>query len=624
MATIPVMVTRAVGVSIPDAITIDRAADAQSGSVVVATAADLAGLPDGCRLVVIGYGDQPADCFLQLPDGAGDWPISRAVAAARDSLSAEFAAGEHTTRQRELLEVAAALSAERDVDSLLERILTTARALVHADAGSLYLLEGEDDSRRLRFTLAQNDSVAGPWRESLLPVDESSLAGVVAVTGSPLQIEDAYSLPEGVPYRFNPAFDEATGYRTRSLLVVPMTTRAGELVGVIQLINRLRAAEVGASRAHPESRTVDPFTRDDLELVQALASQAAVVLESSRLAAEVRQLFDAFVRASVTAIEQRDPPTSGHSFRVADYTVALARATAHRPPPPLRGLDFSADELQQLRFAALLHDVGKLGVREAVLTKRRKLYPDQERLVVERFGHARRALEVRLLEGALRDLMRRGAAPVTSDLARLDRARARLTDELDWWLTQVVSAAEGRHETVELDLDLLEDMAGRRFPGLDDLDRRLLEPDELRLLQVERGTLDPAERREIESHVVHSARFLATLPWPRHLAKVPVIAARHHEKLDGSGYPQGLAADTIPVEVRMLTISDIYDALTSGDRPTAPPSHPRPPSRCSRTRSRAALSTPTWCGSSSRPRPGAPARAAEIPQRHKSTEPPPT
>lgn len=565
MTKIPVAVTRTVGLDIPGAQLVAAPGEAVPGSVVVAATAEPGIAPEGCRVIAFGDGEPPAGCFLHLPSAAPPSAVASAVAVARASLEAEAAAREHTTRQRELLEIAAALSAERDVDRLLERILSSARALVHADAGSLYLVEGDGDSRRLRFTLAQNDSVAGPWRESVLPIDSSSLAGMVAVTGRALEVSDAYEIAEDAPYRFNPSFDEATGYRTRSLLVVPMTTRAGELVGVLQLINRVGGTRTGPSPNRPAEREVEPFTRDDLELVSALASQAAVVLESSRLAAEVRRLFDAFVRASVTAIEQRDPPTSGHSFRVADYTVALARAAVHRPQPGWAGLDFTRDELQQLRYAALLHDVGKLGVREAVLTKRRKLYPDQERLVVERFAHARRALEAEMLERTLQAHMRRGTPPSTSDLARLARARARLGDELGWWLHRVLAAAEGRSEPGEE--DLLEEVAGFRFTGLDGVGRPLIEPDELGLLRVGRGTLDELERREIESHVVHSARFLATLPWPRHLARVPAIAARHHEKLDGSGYPDRLTAEAIPIEVRMLTIADIYDALTSGDRP---------------------------------------------------------
>ncbi len=241
-----------------------------------------------------------------------------------------------------------------------------------------------------------------------------------------------------------------------------MTTRAGELVGVLQLINRKRDPASRLTDLRTVEQEVVGFTPSDLELVRALASQAAVVLESSRLAEEVRNLFDSFVHASITAIEQRDPPTSGHSFRVAAYTVALARAAQHRPPPSWPGLSFSPDQLQQLRYAALLHDVGKLGVREAVLTKRRRLYPDQERLVRERFGHARRAREVELSDRTLRELARRGVPPMTADLARVARARARIGDELRWWLAQVLTAADAGADPVEP--DLLDEVASHYFP----------------------------------------------------------------------------------------------------------------------------------------------------------------
>jgi len=564
---IVVVVTRAVGVPVRGAVPVRGPGDAPPGSVIVAAPREVGvqGPPPGCRLVLVGEGEPPEPCFLHLASGTPASALDRAVAAARASLESERSRAAQVERQRELLEIGTALSAERDVRRLLERVLTAARDLVAADAGSLYLVEGDGDERKLRFVLAQNDSLSVPWQESLLPVDETSLAGVVATTGQPLVIEDAYALPDGARRHFNPAFDRATGYRTRSLLVAPMTTRAGELVGVLQLINRKRDKSARLPDASAVEQEVTGFAPADLELVGALASQAAVVLESSRLADEVRALFDSFVQASVTAIEQRDPPTSGHSFRVAAYTVAFARAIQRHPLPSWPGLSFSADQVQQLRYAALLHDVGKLGVREAVLTKEKRLYPEQERLVRERFGHARRALEVELLERALHDLVRRGAPPMTSDLIRVGRAQSRLGDELRWWLSQVLTASDAGAEPVEH--EVLEDIASRRFPALDDTERHLLEEDELRLLRVGRGTLDELERREIETHVVHSAHFLTMLPWPRHLRRVPEIAAHHHERLDGRGYPSRLVSPEIPVEVRMLTIADIYDALTSGDRP---------------------------------------------------------
>jgi len=554
-------------------------------AVVVASAGELPRwrerLARGCVLVAAGHDGPAPEGVLAVPDPAADGALEAAVSAARSLAMAlaEVARLEEEAERRrrleaELLEIGAALADEPDLEALLGRILTSARTLAAADAGSVYLVERDTGGAgRLRFVLAQNDSRPVPWRESALPLDTSSVAGMAAVTGEPVRVPDAYAIPGDAPYRFNRSFDAASGYRTRSILAVPMATRSGETVGVIQLINRKRRADAVLDTPEAVAREVVAFTDEDLTLLRALAAQAAVALENSRLVAEIRGLFESFVRTAVIAIEQRDPPTRGHSFRVASYTVELAEAVERTPPPPYRGVRFTPDELQQLRYAALLHDVGKLGVRERVLTKVGKLYPDQERLVRERFFHALRAEQL----GRAMEVLERCAAggrPVTrDDLERLRRELDEIADELDRLWLEVRRANDPAVVAREVAASL-EAIARRHFPGPRGEPHPLLLPDELRLLRIPRGNLDEAERREIESHVVHSHRFLMSLPWPRPLARVPEIAALHHEKLDGRGYPNGLAGDAIPLEVRMLTIADIYDALTASDRPYKPALQP--------------------------------------------------
>ena len=533
-------------------------------------------LPAGCVVVTWGSDGGPAGSVLHLPEPSG--PVAAAVLeAARRAAAAEAQAarleeesGRRRRLEQRLLEIGAALTAEPDLEALLDRILESARDLAAADAGSVYLVEEGPDGRRwLRFARAQNASRAIGWRESAIPLDTGSLAGMAAVTGEAIRVADAYAIPEDAPYRFNRSFDDASGYRTRSLLAVPMSTREGEIVGVIQLINRKRDPEAVLDTPEAVEREVVEFTEQDLALLRALAAQAAVVLENSRLVAEIRDLFESFVRASVVAIEQRDPPTRGHSFRVASYTLELAEAVERCPPPRYRGIRFGTDGLRQLRYAALLHDVGKVGVRERVLTKAGKLYPDQERLVRERFHHAARAEQLALVLGALEAAARSGRPVGPDELEGLRRELAAVEDEFDRLWEEIRRANDPAVVAAEIPA-ALETIARRRFPGPRGEPRRLLEAEELRLLRIRRGNLDETERREIESHVVHSHRFLLSLPWPRPLARVPEIAALHHEKLDGSGYPRGLTADAIPVEVRMLTIADIYDALTASDRPYKP------------------------------------------------------
>jgi HD-GYP domain-containing protein (c-di-GMP phosphodiesterase class II) len=251
------------------------------------------------------------------------------------------------------------------------------------------------------------------------------------------------------------------------------------------------------------------------------------------------------------AIEARDPTTAGHSGRVADYTVGLAQAVEAAPPPALRGLSFRPDDLRQMRYAALLHDFGKVGVREHVLVKADKLYPHERDLVQARFDLIRARLDLELAEAR-------------ADGRTLPDAADRIRQLEEFWKLVV----ECNKPTV-----LDEDRTGRlrQMAGLTWMDmgkeRPYLTSHELKVLSIPRGSLSEDERREIESHVTHSFRFLSQIPWTRNLRRVPEIAYAHHEKLNGRGYPRGVPAEEIPVESRIMTITDIFDALTAADRP---------------------------------------------------------
>lgn len=578
MTTVPVVVARETGVTVAGARTAEDLREAPEGAIVIARADQCSGLGSGWfhsrTVILLGSNPRPdAQPFLVLPARPSKDMIERAVAAARrhaDDTRALAAATERLAAERrlrhQLLEIGAALSAEPNLDRLLEHILQAARQLVQADAGSLYLFEesGEGDGR-LRFLLAQNDSFPAPNAEGSLNVDPTSIAGNVALTGQPLSIPDVNAIPDDAPYSFNQSFDLQTGYTTRSVLAVPMTDRRGQLVGVLQLINRKLDPVARLKSPADVAAQVLPFTDRDQELLRTLASQAAVVIDNSRLVLEIQRLFEAFVRAAVTAIEQRDPPTSGHSARVAVYSVNLARALERDPPRAWSGITFPPDAIRQLRYAALLHDVGKLGVRERVLTKSAKLYPYQDELIRERFHHARRALQLAAAEDVLHG-MASGATQDDASISTLEDSLRQLEDEFEAACRDVERAND---PTTPLDglHRRLEQLAHRYFPGPRGEPEPLLEPAELRLLTLDRGNLDDEERREIQSHVIHSTRFLQTLPWPRSLERVPQIVALHHEKLDGTGYPDGVSGPSIPVEVRILTIADIFDALTSSDRP---------------------------------------------------------
>ena len=555
------------------------AADGAGGDVLVATPAALAGWQarGGPRdlLVVVGDGPLPAGAapWLTLPAGAGGSAIALAVdaalevAALRDRVDAsEGAAALERSRQLDLARVGIALAAERDLDRLLGLILSTARDLVSADAGSVFIVEDGSGPAQLRFALAQNDSVATALTRATLPADSASIAGHAARSGEPVLVDDVRWLPAGLPYRFNESFDLTTGYHTRSVLTTPMSTRAGEVVGVLQLINRKRDPSAKIRTEADADALVLPFGESDVAVIRALAAHAAVAIENTRLVQEVEGLFEGFVRAAVTAIEQRDPSTSGHSLRVAHYTVLLAQALGDDPRSAYHGTRFTDDQLTELRYAALLHDFGKVGVREAVLTKAKKLGAERLGAVQERFRHARTARAAALQRLLLHSLGEQQRPPAQTELAELERSASAIGTDLDAGFAAVLAA----NEPTPLPRPtghLLGGVARQRFVGADGAEEQLLLPEEVRALSVPIGSLDEEERREVESHVVHSYQFLLTLPWPRRYARVAEIAYGHHEKLNGRGYPSRLAGEQISLEARIIAVCDIYDALAAGDRP---------------------------------------------------------
>jgi HD-GYP domain-containing protein (c-di-GMP phosphodiesterase class II) len=478
--------------------------------------------------------------------------------------------GEWVNRYRseigELVEIAQALTTERRIDRLLELILEKGRYVTGADAGSIYVVEGDEPeitSRTLRFMHTQNDSVSFDARDFRVPINERSMSGYVALHGTILNIHDVYDLPPGSPYAFDGTFDQAIGYRTRSMLCSPLLSRTGEVLGVLQLLNRKpkptgRQAERGAT-----GEQAIAFDAGSESLLATLASLAGVALENAFLAAENERMLEGFVRASVEAIEQRDPTTSGHSIRVARMSVGLAKAVERSGTPRFSSVRWSADDLRELEYASLLHDFGKIGVREEVLVKAKKLYPHELELVRARFAAAERSVEVERLVQKLEFAKANAAAEAFAELDAMYDARVRE-------LAVSFDAVCHCNEPMVLhggDFAAIEAISRCSFRDLHGEERPLLTPQELASLSVPRGSLTAAEFAEIRSHVVHTYGFLSAIPWGRKLRNVPRIAVAHHERLDGTGYPNGLVAHEIPLQSKIMSVSDIFDALTAADRP---------------------------------------------------------
>ncbi|HET7631519.1 MAG TPA: HD domain-containing phosphohydrolase [Gemmatimonadaceae bacterium] len=586
----------AIDVTHVDGIPAPATLDARRATVVVfdresvtAAGADgthrLAALAESAALVLVGGSNAasasdelPTDVIAgSIPDGASPAVVAAQLRGAFHHAATLIALGtarynEQRSRRElaDLAQVGAALSTERDLTRLLDMILSQARRITWSDAGSLYLVERHDDGSApttLRFKVTQNQSLPHlPFTEFAVAIDHTSLAGHAAATGAPMAIDDVYLLPQDVSYRQNRSFDDKFGYRTKSMLVLPMKTHREEVIAVLQLINRKRQFETVLSTADVAEQEVLPYTERDVELVTALAAQAGVAIENSLLYEDIEKLFEGFVTAAVTAIEQRDPTTSGHSGRVATLTVGLAEAVDRGGSGQYRATRFSAEQIREIRYAGLLHDFGKVGVREQVLVKQKKLYGPDLAIIRQRFAYLLQRAELQFERERADYLLEHGPSNYDQAVVRLNEARRAKRAELERFLDAIVRANE---PTIlpEGTFDELYEINNRTFLDIDGVERPLLHDDELQFLMIRKGNLDEHERREIESHVTHTYRFLNQIPWTRALKGIPDIAYGHHEKLDGRGYPRQVRGEAIPVQTRMMTISDIFDALTATDRP---------------------------------------------------------
>jgi HD-GYP domain-containing protein (c-di-GMP phosphodiesterase class II) len=480
--------------------------------------------------------------------GCAAWPGPEAAAAL-------VAAGwERRLDQQDmerLNQVGRALASEQNLDRLLDLILSSARELLDAEAGSLYLVDEQDGKRELVFAHTQNAKVSLPYHQFRMPISTGTLAGFAAATGESLNLEDVYKLPDDAPYHFSDAFDRQARYRTVSMLVVPMKDAQGGTLGVLQLINRVMRT--------PEGETVLPFLASHQAMAESLAGQAGVAVKNAKLRAEIEELFEGFVNASVTAIESRDPVTSGHSGRVADLTTGLAEAVNRTPNGVYASLRFSDHQMREIRYASLLHDFGKVGVREQVLVKAKKLEPEKLEIVLQR-------LRQRSLEEALATLAQAWKGGETYDPSAWEsRIRDREAEA-----EKLIALIRQSNEPTVLDsevahgLGLIADLDFTHWSGGK---QPVLEAPDLAVLRIRRGSLSESERLEIESHVTHTFRFLTQIPWTGDLKGVPDIAYAHHERMTGTGYPRKLGGEAIPVQSRAMAIADVFDALTARDRP---------------------------------------------------------
>jgi HD-GYP domain-containing protein (c-di-GMP phosphodiesterase class II) len=481
--------------------------------------------------------------------------MTRALSHRNETVPEQF--DQKIARLKKLQEVSAILNSSLEQSVIRKRAIEGLTLLVGAEVASLLILD--EATQELSFEVALGEK-GEELRTVRLKMGEG-IAGHVAKTGKPIVINNV----QGDPH-FASRADMRSGFVTRSMICAPVKAH-DKLIGVIQAINKLDS---------------DTFTEEDLESAISFCDQVGIAIENANLYEEEVKLLDGFIKASVVGIESRDPTTSGHSQRVAMLTCALGEALGNTSKGPYAGVTFTSDQMKELRYAALLHDFGKIGVRENVLVKANKLYPSEREVIIARFRAIKRALEaqslkekverltkrtleVRSLKEKVKQLSSEDQDETVQLLARIDERLAEKLAETDGLLAFIMTC--DRPTVLEKGgFERLEEIGSFRFQDFDGL-KPYLERDEVLALSIPRGSLTHQERIEIESHTRHTYNFLSAIPWPKLLKNIPMIAYGHHEKLNGAGYPRKIKNNEIPVQTRMMTICDIFDALTAFDRP---------------------------------------------------------
>ncbi|MBU1775357.1 MAG: GAF domain-containing protein, partial [Gammaproteobacteria bacterium] len=450
-------------------------------------------------------------------------------------------------RLEELNAIGVALSSERDINRLLETILVAAKRITNADAGTLYLLE--PDQQLLRFEIMRTDSLGiemGGTTGKHIPFypihltgkdgkpNDSMVVAHVALNDTTVNLADAYTA-EGFDFSGTKNFDKKTGYRSTSFLAVPMKNHENEIIGVLQLINA----------QDRQSGAIVAFSDDDQHLLESLASQAAIALTNRRLIQQLEELFESLINLINTAIDDKSPYTGGHCARVPALTMMLAEAANRTQLGSLKDFKLSDKDRYELKIAGMLHDCGKITTPVHVVDKSTKLQTifDRIQLIDTRFEVLKRDAEIALLKGE------RTAEEHATYLRQLDDDREFLRH-----------SNVGGERMEDADIERVRRIAAYRWRDTQGNESAFLTPEEVENLTIRAGTLTATEREIINHHINVTIKMLEALPWPNHLKHVPEYAGGHHERMDGKGYPRGLKREQMSVQARLMGIADIFEA----------------------------------------------------------------
>ncbi|MBW2568904.1 MAG: GAF domain-containing protein [Deltaproteobacteria bacterium] len=471
----------------------------------------------------------------------------------------------------QLTSIGLALSAEKNISKLLKIIVDESRELSNADGGTLYIVD--DDKKHLRFEIMQNDTIKTRMGDTSgveislpkVPLyingkpNHYNVSSYTALTGETVNIPDVYEA-EGFDFTGPRKYDATTGYHSKSMLVIPMKNHENNIIGVLQLLNA----------KDPETGKVIAFSTEYIDIIGSLASQAAVALTNTQLIQDLSNLLYAFIKSIAAAIDEKSPYTGGHINRVVSLTIMLAETINNANKGKFKDVKFNKNEMEELKLAAWMHDVGKITTPEYVVDKSTKLQTifDRINLIETRFQIIAKSIENKYLSTKV-ELMQNGGTN-SSEIKQLDKKLANdiklLHEELDF-----IKKCNKPDEFLSNDkIEKVKKLSNKTY-SFNNMDYQYLTEDEVKNLCIQKGSLTKEERKIIENHVTMTLKILKELPFPPKLANVPEYAAGHHEKLDGSGYPRGLTEKEMPLQSRIMAVADIFEALTAKDRPYKKP-----------------------------------------------------
>ena len=438
-----------------------------------------------------------------------------------------------------LNKIGIALGSETKLQNLFNLIVDEIIKFADCDACSLYIRDEKKSELIFQatktLTLSGHGGEESIFKSFSVPIELKSIAGYTVITGETVNITDCYNIPADKSYDFNESYDQKTGYRTVSMLSVPMKDNEGGVLGVIQLINKF-----------DKKGNIVAFSKEFEEIIQSLASQAAVALINARLLEANKNLYKALVEAFSEAIEARSPHTAGHSKRVAFISNMIAEHINRKNEGTYKNIFFSDEKLEELKYAALLHDVGKVAVPENVLEKRNKLEEDEIAIIKNRFEVIKFSTEYNIHD---EDLKNDFLKQIDGDLIFLLEKNA-----------PGFCSEEDKKKIVEI--------GNKKYIDFDGQEHSYLEADEIYMLtNFVKGNFSPEEWEKMKRHVVNTLDILETVPFTDELKDIPKIAGAHHEMLDGSGYPYNIQAENIMLQSRILAVADVFEALTASDRP---------------------------------------------------------